>query len=344
MSTTTRRFRYSRFVLLAVVGMLIVAGTTTAVRIGEHHKEITAYFTSGVGVYPGSDVRVLGIAVGTIESVEPQDERVRVDMSVDEEVAVPRDAGALVVTPSLVSDRYIQLAPVYSGGPQIADGDVIPVDRTVVPLELDDVLESLDDFAAQLGPDGLNSDGALSDVLSSTATNLDGTGEVINEMIHELGKASRLLSGSEDDLFGTVENLREFSGMLAANDEQVRTFNQQLATVSEILADERDELGSALAALGQALGDVEGFVKDNRELVRKNVEQLLTTAEVLAEQRDSLSEALSEAPGALESLTGTYDPDTGTFDSRVNIVEFGLAPEDDTPPLPLPQVGEGGAG
>ncbi|MBA0125510.1 MCE family protein [Haloechinothrix sp. YIM 98757] len=344
MSAGTGRLRYARIVALVVVAVLVVAAASTAVFLGDERKELTAYFTSGVGVYPGSDVRVLGIAVGTIESVEPVGERVEVGMSVDADVAVPKDAGALVVTPSLVSDRYIQLAPVHSGGPEISDGDVIPVERTVVPLELDDVVQSLNEFAEQLGPDGLNSDGSLSELLSSTARNMDGTGEVINETIRELGKASRVMSGSEDELFGTVDNLHEFTGMLLDNDEQVREFNEQLATVSEILAEERDDLAAALAELGEALGDVEGFVRDNRELVRDNVDQLLTTSEVLVAQRDSLSEALSEAPEALTSLTGAYDQDTGTFDSRANIVEFGFADEDDTPPLPLPQVGEGGAG
>ncbi|MDV6014320.1 MCE family protein [Haloechinothrix sp. LS1_15] len=328
--------RYTRLTLTVVIGLLMVAAATVALDFGEPRKEITAYFTGAVGVYPGSDVRVLGIDIGTIESVEPRGERVEVRMSIAADVPVPAEAGALVVTPSLVADRYIQLAPTYDEGPELADGDVIPVERTMVPLELDEIVESLHEFTTELGPDGANADGALSELLSSAATNLDGIGGEINTMIRELGKASRVLSGSEDDLFGTVDGLQRFTAMLADNDDQVREFNEQLATVSEILADERDELAAALAELGTAMGEVERFVKDNRQLVADNVDNLLATAEVLAKQRDSLSEALNEAPAALDRVTGAYDPEMGTLDTRANINEFSFAPPDDTPVLPLP--------
>ena len=75
--------------------------------------------------------------------------------------------------PSVVSDRYIQLAPVYTGGPAMSDNATIPRDRTATPVELDQLYTSLNKLATSLGPNGANSKGALSNLLNTAAANLE---------------------------------------------------------------------------------------------------------------------------------------------------------------------------
>nr|WP_052479207.1 MCE family protein [Kibdelosporangium sp. MJ126-NF4]CEL22968.1 MCE-family protein Mce1D [Kibdelosporangium sp. MJ126-NF4]CTQ90107.1 MCE-family protein Mce1D [Kibdelosporangium sp. MJ126-NF4] len=317
----------------ALVAVVAILAVTVASVTGRDDKRVYAYFTAAVGVYPGSDVRVLGVAIGRIDAVEPMGEQVRVTMSLDRAAAVPADANALVVTPSLVSDRYVQLTPVYRSGAKMADGAVIPAPRTVVPVELDELFSSLDRLTTALGPQGANADGALSDFLEAGAKNLGGNGQQLNQTIRELGKASRTLSGSQDDLFATVDTVQKFTTMLASNDTQVRTFNNQLAQVSGILADERDAFGDALRELAGVLDQVRAFVEDNRGRVKSNVDKLTGVTKVLADQKASLSEALDTAPLALGNLLKAYDPATRTIDGRADILEFSGAP------LPMPLAG-----
>ncbi|HET9141610.1 MCE family protein [Actinophytocola sp.] len=319
--------------VVAAVAVLAAAAFVTLARTSRS-QHFVAYFTAAVGIYAGSDVRVLGVAVGTVDSVTPQGEQVRVEMSVDRDVPLPADAGALVVTPSLVSDRYVQLAPVFTDGPRLADGAVIPVERTAVPVELDELFTSLDKLTVALGPDGANADGALDELLNSTATTLDGNGKRLGDLVRELGKAAHTLTGSQDDLFATVDNLQKFTTMLAANDQQLRTFDQLLATVSEFLAGERQDFAAALAELSTALGTVQRFVQDNRARIKSNVDKLAGTTRLLVEQRASLEEALARAPQALTDLLGSYDPAQGSIDVRANLNEFSLVP-----PPPLPPAG-----
>jgi phospholipid/cholesterol/gamma-HCH transport system substrate-binding protein len=311
--------------------VLAAAVVVTLVRDGRS-RHLTAYFSAAVGIYPGSDVRILGVAVGSVDSVVPQGERVRVEMSVDGDVPLSAGATALVVTPSLVSDRYVQLAPVYTDGPRLPEGAVIPVDRTAVPVELDELFTSLDRLTVALGPDGANSDGALDELLNSTATALDGNGKRLGDLVRELGKAAHTLSGSQEDLFGTVDSLQKFTTMLAANDQQLRTFDDQLGTVSEFLAGERQDFAAALAELSTALGTVQRFIQDNRARIRSNVDKLAGTTRLLVEQRASLEEALARAPKALTDLLGAYDPTHGSIDVRANLNEFSLVPPPALPP------------
>ncbi len=116
--------------------------------------KITAYFDKSVGIYEGSDVRVLGVKVGSVDGVEPQGDQVKVDMRVDRGVDIPADAKAAQVTPSVVSDRYIQLAPAYTGGEKMASGAVISRDRTATPVEVDQLYASIEELSTALGRTG----------------------------------------------------------------------------------------------------------------------------------------------------------------------------------------------
>jgi phospholipid/cholesterol/gamma-HCH transport system substrate-binding protein len=279
-------------------------------------KRVTAHFTEAVGIYPGSDVRVLGVKIGTIESVTPQGKTVRVVMSYDSKYKVPADASAVIVPPSVVSDRYVQLTPVYTGGPALPETADLPVSRTATPVELDQIYRSLNDLNVALGPEGANRDGALSKLLAVGRQNLEGQGGKINSTVTDVSKAVQTLSNGRKDLFGTVTNLQQFTSALAKSDAQVREFNSQLAAVSDQLNGERDELGAALRSLSVALVQVASFVRSNRDEVVSNVEALTKITGILVKQKDSLEKILELAPLALSNLTLAYNPSSGTLDTR----------------------------
>ncbi|MEU5694263.1 MCE family protein [Actinosynnema sp. NPDC020468] len=326
MATTRAGRDLGRAVVIAVVLALVAATAMWWAFDGAGTRKVTALFGAAVGVYPGSDVRVLGVRIGEIEDVRPEGTQVRVTLSLDRAVKVPAGAQAVVVAPSVVSDRYVQLSPAYSSGPTLGDGATIPRERTATPVELDELYASLDKLTTALGPNGANKNGALSDLLTSAAKNLDGNGRAIGDTIKQLGDATRTLSGSKDDLFGTIDNLSRFTGMLAANDGQVRDFNRQLADVAKFLADEKDDLGAALTELATALGAIQGFIKDNRGAVKSNVDKLAGITQVLVDQRAALAETLDVAPLALGNLQNAYNAASGTLDVRADLNELNQPP------------------
>lgn len=281
-------------------------------------KTLTASFDRAVGLYEGSDVRVLGVRIGEVTAVEPAGDRVRVEMSYDESYDIPADARALIVAPSIVSDRYVQLTPVFQGGPVLDDGAVLAADRTAVPLELDQVYESLDKLSLALGPAGANKDGALSDLLEVGARNLDGNGRLLNATLRDFSQLVATVDDSREELFGTVANLQEFSTTLARSDGTVRAFNRDLAEVAAQLEGEREDLARSVRELSVALGDVAGFVRDNREDLTANVSNLAAVTGVLVKQRTALEEFLDVSPTALSNLQLAYNPSTGTLDTRDN--------------------------
>jgi phospholipid/cholesterol/gamma-HCH transport system substrate-binding protein len=331
--------------IVCLIGTVLAAVTFFVFAPGGRNR-FTAYLSAAVGLYTGSTVRVLGVSVGEVEAVVPVGRQVRVELSVDDDVPIPRDAMVAVVSPSLVSDRYVQFTPAYTRGPRLVDGAVIPRDRTVVPAELDELFASLDELATALGPDGANADGAFSDLLDTLAANAKGNGELINQTITQLAEANRALSGAREELFDTVTELQEFTGMLAGNDDQLVGFVTQLADVSRFLSGERDDIGGAITELGTALESVRGFIQDNRAAIKSNVDDLVGITDVLVRQRNSLAEALDTAPNAVRNFEQIYDPSTNSLDARALLLEWfpgsTAAPKPAAAPdLPLPPVGPG---
>ena len=304
-----------KFVVPGIVIALLAAAAFVMFQ-GEERKTLTAHFPRTISVYEGSEVRVLGVPVGTVDSVTPSGTNVVVTMSYDAKTKVPADAEAVIIAPSLVGDRFIQLTPVFEGGEVLEDGATLQEDQTSVPLELDQIYSSLNDLNVALGPTGANRNGALTDLLETTAENFGGQGEQFHQTIEDFSKFSQTLDNNKEELFGSAAALQGFIGTLADNDQTVRDFNQSLGEVATVLSGERGELKASLRNLGIAMQKISGFVRENREILGENITGLNRVAKVLVKQRGALDEILSAGPLALNNLYLTYNPQAGTLDTR----------------------------
>ncbi|MDT7728951.1 MAG: phospholipid/cholesterol/gamma-HCH transport system substrate-binding protein [Actinomycetota bacterium] len=320
-SPKTGRGLYTWPAFACVVVLLLTAGLWLAFRDPGGTK-LSAYFGKTLGLYAGSSVRVLGVQVGEVTGVTPQGDAVRVDLRVDAGVPIPADAGAVIVAPSLVSDRYVQLTPAYDVGPVMATGTVIPKQRTATPVELDDLYSSLNELSTGLGPDGANQNGALSGVLDTAAANLDGNGQNLNTTVTRLSELAGTLDGSKDDLFATVQNLNSFTKALADSDAQLNEFYRRAADVGGFLAAESGDVGAALTSLSTSLGDVRAFVEENKDLLSSNVDKLAGLTKVLVDQRAALAEVLDVAPVGATNFINSYDAASGTIAVRDNLNEI----------------------
>ncbi|MFJ1546302.1 MCE family protein [Streptomyces sp. NPDC088246] len=343
----------------AGLAVVAVAATTGVMALDEEGTTtVTAYFDQATGVYAGSDLRILGVKVGTVESVKPRGKEVKVVLRVDKGIKVPKEAHAVVVAPSLVADRYIQLAPAYSGGAVLADGAELPAANNATPVEVDQLYESITDLAGALGPDGANAQGAFAGLLDTGAKNLKGNGKDIGDSIEQFGKATKTLDKSSGDLFDTLSYLQTFTTMLKENDGNVRAAEQQLNSVTGFLADDKKNLGAALKELGTALAQVKTFIQDNRGALKKNVDALVPLTQTLVDQRASLAESLDTLPLSAGNVINAYDPTNRTLNGRTDLNELsmggpltestvsleGLSPvtaerRKALPSLPLPAVG-----
>lgn len=322
MAITSARSLWSRVNGRALaIGVAVIALTATFFLVSSpaESKSVTAHFSRAVSVYKGTDVRILGVNVGTVTAVIPEGESVRVEMEYDAKYSLPADAQAVIVTPTLVADRFVQLTPAYTGGEKLADGAEIALPDTGVPVELDRIYASLRDLSEALGPNGVNKDGSLNHLLRAGAHALDGQGKRGNEMLNNLAAAAETFGQGSGDLFATVSDLAEFTSTLAENDRFVRAFIKDLAGVSSSLVSERAELQQALGAVAHAVGTVKTFVHDNRAALVADVEKLTRVMRTINSEKDSIDTALTVAPVAIGNLSLAYDTKSGSIGSRIGI-------------------------
>ena len=303
--------------LVLVCVLALVAAAFVLIGGGDGTRRVTAYFDRTVSIYKGSEVRVMGVRIGTVTAVVPEGDRVRVAMEYDDKYKLPSDAKAVIITPTLTADRFVQIAPAYTGGTPLADGAHIALQKTGTPVELDRIYQSLSDLTQALGPNGANKDGSLDRLLGAGAKALGGNGELGNRTLLNMSRAVTAFGDNSGPLFDSVHNMSQFTRTLAVNDQFVSRFMGDLASVSSELSGERGNLRRALAALARALGIVRAFVHDNKGMVEKDVKELTDIVGVLAKRKDQLDTAAHLSALGLGNLAIGWDNKSHTEGARI---------------------------
>ncbi|WP_183506237.1 virulence factor Mce family protein [Mycolicibacterium sp. BK556] len=316
--------------LIAVFAVLVGGAAVLLVRntfFGP--TTITAYFASATAIYPGDDVRVSGVKVGTITAIEPQGPQAKMTLRVDHGVAIPADAKAVVVAQNLIAARYVQLTPAYTtSGPKMADNAVIPRERTAVPVEWDEVKAQLMRLATDLGPKAGTDTTSVARFIDSAANALDGNGEKLRGTLSQLSTIARVLANGSGNLVDIISNLQVFVTALHDSNTQIVQFEDRLATLTSVLNNSRSDLDAALTYLSAAVGDVQSFIAETRDKTSEQIRRLAAVTQNLADHKVDLENILHIAPNAFSNQYNIYGPDNGApigafvFNNFSNPVQF----------------------
>jgi phospholipid/cholesterol/gamma-HCH transport system substrate-binding protein len=289
--------------LLAGISMMVTPWWKGVTR-----NTYTAYFANTNGLYTGDEVRILGVAVGTVERIDPQPNAAKVTFTVDSQYSVPADARAAVLSPSLVTARAIQLVPAYSSGPKLEDGATIPEDRTAVPVEWDDLRKELEKLTDSLQPTTPGGPSALGEFINTSADNLRGEGDTARDTIIKLSQAVSALGDHSTDIFSTVRNLQLLVSALSSSSDLLAAFNRNLANVTTVLSNTPNEWANAAQGLDGAVNDLRGFVADNREGLGTTVDHLAAITTAMNDSRGDIKQTLHVVPTVFQNFMNIYQP------------------------------------
>ncbi|MGQ0847318.1 MAG: MCE family protein [Sporichthyaceae bacterium] len=285
----------------------VVLGTAGCGPLSEDTQTVKARFADSVGIFPGNDVDVLGVPVGRVTKVSPQGTTTLIEMKVRKNLKIPADVQALIIPPSVINDRYVELAPVWKAGPTLPAGTEIPLARTRNPVEFDRIVRALDTLATSLSSERANI-GAIQDALEVGAANFAGNGAKINRGIKGLATALETFSDRREDISGIVKALDGLTASFARNDATIRKFSTNVTTATEVLADNGQALNQTVAALATALREVGAFVKENQSGLGTSLRDLTEVLAVVNRHRVTLTEALDVLPLTFQNLTKTVNP------------------------------------
>lgn len=281
-----------------------------------------AYFANTNGLYTGDEVRILGVAVGTVAKIEPHPDRAEVTFTVDTKYPVPADVKAAILSPSLVSARAIQLVPAYSDGPKLTPGAVIPLERTAVPVEWDDFRAQLEKLTDSLQPTVPGGPSPLGALVNTAADNLRGQGDTARETVIKLSQAVSALGDHSTDIFSTVRNLQLLVSALSSSSDLLADFNTNLADVTALLSNTPDEIANATQGLEAAVADLRSFVAENRDGLGQTVDHLNAITGALNDSSGDLKQVLHITPTVFQNFTNIYQPAQSAISGILAPVNF----------------------
>jgi phospholipid/cholesterol/gamma-HCH transport system substrate-binding protein len=302
-----------------IIASLVVVLAVVAFFVGREllqkltNNTVVAYFTETNGLYAGDKVQIMGVKVGTIDKIEPAGDKMKVTFHYANKYKVPANASAVILNPTLVAARNIQLTPPYKGGPVLQDNAVIPIERTQVPTEYDQLRNSITNIISKLGPTKEQPRGPFGDVIESFANGLEGKGKQLNTTFDSLSRALTALNEGRGDFFAVLRSLALFVNALHQDDQQFVALNQNLAQFTDNLVGSDRDLANAIQQFDSLLATLRPFLDKNREVLTHDINNLATatTALVQPEPLNGLETGLHVLPTAAANINQIYHPSHG---------------------------------
>lgn len=314
----------NRLLVIGAVVLLVVGAGFLVRQLFFKPTKISAYFPTATAIYPGDEVRVAGVKVGTIRSIEPQGQQTKMVLEVDPSVQVPASAKAIIVAPNLVAARFVQLTPPFRDGDAdpMGDGAVIPKERTAVPVEWDQVKTQLERLATELGPQSGVDGTSVSRFIDSAANAMDGNGAKLRETLSQLSGVARVMADGSGDIVDIIKNLYVFVDAIRGSSEQIVMFENRLATLTSVVNDSRSSLDAMLDDLSVAIDDVQRFVAGTRNETSEQVTRLSNVMQNLAESKLSIENILHITPTAIANTLNMYNVSSGTPVGSIAFANF----------------------
>jgi phospholipid/cholesterol/gamma-HCH transport system substrate-binding protein len=307
------------------VATVLLAAVLSSCGIGgTPSNHLSAIFASTISLYPKAGVEVLGMTVGTVQSIKVLDnDQVRVDFTVHTDVPLPRGVSAVIVPESLLGARYIQLFPAWvQGQPRLDPMDpsqqVIPLSRTSVPVEPDQALAAVNNLLKALNPT------ATGQLITNLNTDLAGNGQNLNNAITSLSGLSNTLADKDQDLVALIDNLDQFTTVLDTRESQLGEVMDLFAQTTSLLAQERGTIASLVTNLASVSTNALDLISRHAAPLQTDIKELSDLVQTLDSNLNNVSTLLSSLPTLVAGpnldrkagFIAAYDPTYHRIDLR----------------------------
>jgi phospholipid/cholesterol/gamma-HCH transport system substrate-binding protein len=315
--------RCARIALALGLILTMVGGVVVLLSLpGDGKTHVLAYFDNSNGIFVGDEVVILGVKVGEVDTIEPQPQRAKITFWFENKHKVPSNVNAVILSPKLITSRAIQLTPAYTDGPILANGAVLPQDRTAVPVEFDDFRQQLEKLTESLQPTEPGAVSPLGAFINTSADNLRGQGAQIRDTIIKLSQAVSAFGDHSHDTFGALKNLSTLVSALHDSADLMGQLNNSLASVTTLMANDPDEVARAVSDLNTAVTDVTGFVAENREALGTASDKLASISQALIDSVDDVKQTLHTLPNVVSNFVNIYEPAHGSISGILAVNNF----------------------
>jgi virulence factor Mce-like protein len=295
---------------VALIGALVIAGTVLAFYLAATKdlpwsggNEVEIQFSTASQISPDSPVRVAGVNVGDVKSIEEGGggtATVTVEIG-DEALPLHEDAQAKIRPRTFLEGSFfVDIKPGSPSAPEIGDGGTIPLGQTSVPVQFDQILSSLQ----------APTRARLREMLAGLGTGLDGGGPAaLNATIPELdplftdgARVAEAFAGTEPhDLSGAIRETSKVTAALASDRPRLAALVSNFAAVARVLSERQAELAASVRGLDDLLAEAPGTLT-SLESATPEARALLAELRPILRQAPSVINPAVPAAAQLERL------------------------------------------
>jgi virulence factor Mce-like protein len=275
-------------VLTGAIALLLLFGTVTVGIKGAFgafdggYELVGSFDAAGQGLLPGSDVKVRGVNIGEVRSIELVDGRALVKLRIKDGEEVPTEATAVIRPKTLFGEKFVDIDPgdTEASGPFLADGDELV--NTLGGFELEEVLTDVYPLLRAIDP------AELMTVLGELADGGDGLGESINRSIVNGEELTTLFAENADLTAEFLEDFAAVSDQLALSAEDLLALADAGNAALPTLTENEDDLIDLLQQAGRLSSDVADLLEHNEAFVQASLGDGSRTLQLLFDRRDQV--------------------------------------------------------
>jgi len=293
---TERNIRRSALVGLAItVALMAAAYVVGGMKIFHRSYSISAVFSDASDVSAGDPVRVAGIDVGKVSSIQRRPHSVQMALQINKGVKLSQGITASIRLRTLLGKKFVDIADPGTG-PQLASGAVIPETRTKPATDVDEVITAFKGSVQRTDVAAVNS------VMQEFDKVMAGRSGDVSRLLQGLSSLSTNLAGRKADIDKLIAASDDLSKAVDDRRVALGTSLDGMAAALDALSARRQELSSLLDGVTQLSDHLAPLIQRNQGTLDKTLSDLITVAQVLNDKKDRINIALDQLPDDIYSL------------------------------------------
>lgn len=278
--------------VVGLMGLAVVAYTLVSFGASSY----TAMLAQTAGLRVGEDVKIHGVPVGQVKAIALAGNQVKVTFTVDSDVRLGNETAAAVKVATLLGTHYLEVAPAGTG-----DLETIPMSRTTVPYNLQDVLEKGTGTLEELDPL------LLAKALTEASKTLRATGEGLGPALQGVARLSEAVTERSGQTAQLLTAARSVTDQLSASSGDIVDLMTQANLVIEEITSRRDAIHTLLTettGLAENLGGIISDTKADLDPAFRQLNRVLGTLRAQDKVLKTLLEDLAPAVRYVANATG----------------------------------------
>ncbi len=284
------------FTVVTVLATVALAGTIRNSTTGDS-TVYTALFSDATSLNRGDDVRMAGVKVGTVETIEVADQNVaKVTFTIADTVRLTTGATAQLRFRNLVGQRYISLVPAKKDGATLPEGHTFTVDETRPALDLTMLFNGFQPLFKMLNPDDVNQ------LSAQIIAVFQGEGATVEGLLSSTASLTSTLAERDEVIGQLVTNLNEVLTVVNDRTDQLDTTLVTLQKLVSGLAADRAAIGASIEGIDALTTSVSGLLEQSRPPLKGSITALEDLSTVLADNEELVDTFLQRLPTKLDKI------------------------------------------